>query len=80
MIDNCTLILNDNSNVTNNSIINDAWNTLTAYYLPEGSYDWTVNCTDNSGNTGTDTIKNIIVDITKPSINLTAPNNSVTLN
>ena len=44
--------------------------------MAEGTYSWTVNCTDAAGNTGTVTEKTIYIDVTQPFINLSGPENS----
>ncbi|MBI3027269.1 hypothetical protein HYY70_04080 [Candidatus Woesearchaeota archaeon] len=73
---NCTLILNNNLNVTNLSPINNAQNAIIVYNIAEGSYNWSVNCTDNAGNTGGSNVKNVTIDYTIPSVILNYPNAS----
>jgi hypothetical protein len=73
---NCSLVLNNKINQTNRSITNNAQNTLIVYNISEGPYNWSVNCTDSAGNIGNSSVKNITVDLTEPSINLSAPNNT----
>jgi hypothetical protein len=77
-IANCSLIINQNINITNSTITNNRENNFTAN-LDQGNYDWTVNCSDAAGNIGSAVIeKRIYVDLSYPSINLSAPaNNSV---
>jgi hypothetical protein len=74
-VSNCTVVLNNKLNVTNPSITNNAQNTITAYYLEEGPYNWSINCSDSAGNIGNSSIKNITVDLTEPGIDLIEPGN-----
>ena len=79
-IANCSLVINDVLNQSNQTTItenqeNDIWT-----ILEEGTYNWTVNCTDDSdnNNVGTNTsLKIINVDTTAPSnITLNLPVNN----
>ena len=73
-ISNCTLILNNLPYANITSVTEGVENNITAYNMLNGEYNWTVNCTDLSGNTGTNTsTKRFIVDITPPIMNLTFP-------
>ncbi|MFH1641752.1 MAG: CARDB domain-containing protein [Nanoarchaeota archaeon] len=74
-IDNCSLILNNQLNKTNKSISNNENNTITVYNMPQGRYNWSINCTDSEGNTGNSSTNTIYIDIIKPSINLSVPAN-----
>lgn len=82
-IANCTLVINDALNQTNRTAITKASENSIWTILEEGTYNWTVNCTDTAAtpNTGTNTsVKIINVDITAPNITLTAPaDNNVTI-
>ena len=59
---NCSLILNEKINSTLISAINGTRQNFTAY-LPSGQYNWTVNCTDSSGNVGTTPFFNLTIDV-----------------
>lgn len=74
-VQNCSLIINNSIYTTKNAsqIINNAENNFTVDLVDEGSYLWTVNCTDTSGYTGTDTPRTLFVDLTNPWIMLNAP-------
>ncbi|MEM4245216.1 MAG: hypothetical protein QXR60_03365 [Candidatus Nanoarchaeia archaeon] len=64
-INNCSLIINDEANLTESSITVDAVNNLTTY-LPNGDYLWSVNCTDENNNIGNSEVWNITIDYTAP--------------
>ena len=73
-ITNCTLILNGQPNETLTPIINGAEHNITVSGLQDGTYNWTVNCTDINGNEGTNTsLKIFYVDLTGPNITLNFP-------
>lgn len=74
-IANCSIILNGSINDTKYTaeIVNDEENNFTVTGLTESSYNWTVNCTDNGGYTGTDTPRTIYIDLTDPWIFLNYP-------
>jgi len=78
-ITSCTLILNNQQNVSQATPTNPGFTTLTSN-LSQGFYDWTVNCTDNFGNTGTTNPWTIYIDNTPPTINLTAPPAGLSVN
>jgi len=84
-IANCSLILNNTINTTNTSITESSIINITLF-LNDGSYNWSLNCTDDSNNTNTvaSETRNLTVNITridtqKPNITLFAPANN-TLN
>jgi hypothetical protein len=60
-VKNCTLILNNKRNATNNTVIKDVDMHFDLYNLANKKWMWTVNCTDYSGNTGTTKAWNITV-------------------
>ena len=69
MISNCSLVLNGRINKTNYTITKGVSNNITATNLEENKYEWTINCTDSVGNTGTnDTLRVLYVDFTAPNI------------
>ena len=51
-IANCSLILNGKINKTNYTIIEQGfpfkYNNFTVYDVPDGVYNWSVNCTDTA--------------------------------
>ncbi|MBN2423165.1 hypothetical protein JXB41_08130 [Candidatus Woesearchaeota archaeon] len=71
---NCSLILNNEINLTNTTIYETQWNNFTVYNLPENKYFWTINCTDVNGNIGAAATQKIVyVDNTEPAIQLISP-------
>ena len=72
---NCSLILNDQVNKTNAPIIN---NTLQSFFteLTTDNYNWTVNCTDEENNMGTNlSYRWRSVDVDNPLVTLNVPSN-----
>jgi len=50
---NCSVIINNAINTSNSSeIVKDVNNSINVSGLGEGSYNWSVNCTDSAGNIG----------------------------
>jgi len=74
-VSQCALILNNIINKTNNTVINRANNNFSVTMFNEGYYNWSVNCTDPSGNTGNSSQRIFAVDRTPPGINLSTPVN-----
>jgi hypothetical protein len=73
-IKNCTLVLNDQLNISNTTIFHNQVNNLTPGNLPHNTYYWTVNCSDYRGNIGTNySIKTVYVDRKGPAIDLNFP-------
>ncbi|MEM4245217.1 MAG: tandem-95 repeat protein [Candidatus Nanoarchaeia archaeon] len=70
---NCSLVINDEVNVTDTSPTLDVVNNLTTY-LYDGEYNWSVNCTD-SENEGASETRNLSVriDVTPPNVYLESP-------
>ncbi len=62
-VDNCSLLINNEVNITTDvgNITKDTTQNLTTY-LPNGDYDWSVSCTDNSNNMGTGESRNISIN------------------
>ncbi|MEK6946686.1 MAG: hypothetical protein AABX32_03700, partial [Nanoarchaeota archaeon] len=79
-VSNCSIIINNKLNTTNTSVTNNARNTIIVYNIAEGTYNWSVNCSDSAGNVGNSSTKNITVDLTQPSITLSTPQNEAVLN
>jgi hypothetical protein len=69
----CELIINGETNQTNNIIFNKQNNTFDLNNVPEGEYNWTVACTDNDANTHTPDARSFYIDLTSPSITLNNP-------
>ncbi len=78
----CMLVLNGGKNQTNVTITNGSTNSIVAQNLSEGSYNWTVNCTDPSGNVGINASAFLYtIDLQGPyGFNLTYPANDSFLN
>jgi hypothetical protein len=79
-IANCTLLINGTRNSTNSSrVIESQENNITLTRISEGSYYWTINCTDNSTNRNTGNASNgprlFNVRYPAPTINLEFPSN-----
>ena len=73
-ITNCTLILNGQENETLTTVYEGIENNITLYNLSDGTYNWTVNCTDPNGNEGTNSsVKTFYIDLTGPNITLNQP-------
>lgn len=73
-ITNCTLTLDNRANATNFTVEEDIANNFTLV-LPEGVYDWGVNCTDGYLNTNQSETRRITVDINPANITLNFPVN-----
>lgn len=72
----CRLVINNTLNQSNASaVLNDQHNNITAA-VGEGSWLWTVNCTNNDGNTGTNDSYALFVDSVSPIVTLNAPNDN----
>ncbi|MBR9706414.1 hypothetical protein GOV14_05240 [Candidatus Pacearchaeota archaeon] len=78
---NCSLYVNGQYNQSNaTTIVNGEINNFSVNNLPDGLYNWTVNCTDTSNYTDQDTPRDFYVDTTFPQLFLNAPgNNNVSL-
>jgi hypothetical protein len=72
---NCTVVLDGAANATNRTpVTNGTAANITIAGLGEGIHPWTVNCTDPSGNVGTNaTGRNITIDLSPPNISLITP-------
>ncbi|MFH1850206.1 MAG: Ig-like domain-containing protein [archaeon] len=73
-IENCTLILNNQLNESNQTaVVEGGVNSITLTRLPNGQYSWTVNCTDDSSNknTGTFAARNLSVEFDTAAPNTT---------
>ena len=80
-IQSCTIIINGVANETLNTILNAQENNITVNGLTNGAYNWDVNCTDFSGNTGNNvTGKIIYIDLQGPYIELGVPEEGETFN
>jgi len=51
-VTNCSLIINGLINITNNSIDKSTTNYFYMYEVPVAQYNWSINCSDNTGNIG----------------------------
>ncbi|MBR9676008.1 hypothetical protein GOV05_03300, partial [Candidatus Woesearchaeota archaeon] len=70
---NCSLILNSSINETKYIIDKTSTNNISSV-ISDGVWSWTINCTDNWNNTGTNTTSRTLkIDTTPPSINLENP-------
>jgi hypothetical protein len=64
-IDNCSLIINHEVNITNESITTNVIQNITLNNLETNQYNWTINCTDFAGNVGTNETLSVHVVPTK---------------
>ncbi|MBS3110332.1 hypothetical protein J4227_07425 [Candidatus Woesearchaeota archaeon] len=75
-VESCTLIINSTANVTNSTISMGQQNQFQQAF-PEGSYTWSVNCTDDVGNEGTNSTQwQFYVDSSAPNPVITYSNNT----
>ncbi len=80
------LILNGTNNETDYTLINEELNDFNLTNLPDGTYTWTVNVTDNSGLSTIPTAWTFTIDTTAPLITINHPNtetlswNNITFN
>ncbi|MBR9677100.1 hypothetical protein GOV04_03095 [Candidatus Woesearchaeota archaeon] len=76
LIANCTLILNDTRNETILNVLNNTETNISTT-ITDGVWSWTVNCTDENNNEGTNFTKKIVkVDTQPPQIKLELPGNN----
>jgi hypothetical protein len=69
----CSLLINGAVNKTITNPKNAAQTNITVAGFVNGSYTWSLNCTDLFGNIGNTTNKTLLIDTLPPWINLTAP-------
>jgi hypothetical protein len=68
---NCSLYLNGEFNQSNSTEVNESGtNNFTLSGLSDGLYNWTVNCTDDTGSSVQPSERNFYVDTTPPTVNL----------
>ncbi|MBI5046845.1 S8 family serine peptidase, partial [Candidatus Micrarchaeota archaeon] len=72
---NCSLYFNSTLNRTNSSVLN---NTLTNFTLnlSEGTYNWSIRCTDQAGNTNLSQNRNLTIDLSSPTLSIISPANT----
>ncbi|MFH1506365.1 MAG: Ig-like domain-containing protein, partial [archaeon] len=75
-LSNCSLIFNGDVNQTKNAtqLTNYSNNNFTLNSIPEGVYNWTVNCTDTGGQSNQPKIWNLTIDMTAPTVQAHDPN------
>jgi len=73
-VSNCSLITNNNINITNNSITESITNNFTQTFI-EGDYNWSVNCSDALNSINNSEGRSFRVDLTFPTI----PNSSANM-
>ncbi|MGV8150807.1 MAG: CARDB domain-containing protein [Candidatus Woesearchaeota archaeon] len=80
-ISSCELIFDDQLNDTRSGVFSGVQSNFSIVGVPNGIHTWTANCTDPSGNEGTNsTPKYLIIDLDGPSINLLNPVNGQFMN
>ncbi|MEM4245501.1 MAG: LamG domain-containing protein, partial [Candidatus Nanoarchaeia archaeon] len=82
-LDNCTLIINEEINMTDTTMQKDTPGQNFTVYLPNADYLWSINCTDSSNNIGSSETRNLSVDYisaesTPPIVNLELPEDNTT--
>ncbi len=76
IINNCSLIINGQINSTNNTIYPGVQNNFTVTGFGNGTYYWSINCTDPSSNTGNSVQRILLIDQIAPVIILYDPANN----
>jgi hypothetical protein len=77
---NCSLILNNGINQTNQSIVRGTPNTFSINNMAEGYYTWSVNCTDSFNFTGSSSTRNFTIDATPPAVYLNTSSGTIFTN
>jgi len=72
-VSSCELIIDGVINQSSSSIVPDVETSLSINSMSAGLVQWSVNCTDPSSNEGASEIRNFIIDLNGPQINLTSP-------
>ena len=72
-ISNCSLVINSSINWTNTTVAESIDQNFTSTNFADGLYTWAVKCYDDLGNFNTSKSRNITVDTSAPSVNLTNP-------
>jgi len=67
LVPNCSLIINSNNNLTDESVQRVVEQNF-SLVLPNGVYNWSVNCTDAVGNTGSSATYNLTIEVFSPNI------------
>jgi parallel beta-helix repeat protein len=77
---NCSLYINNILNKTNSSVINGSITSFQVTGLTDGSYNWKINCSDQSGNSNVSETRTFTVDTIKPSITINSPSSNSFVN
>jgi hypothetical protein len=72
---NCSLIINGRMNQTNATVVNGTMNNFTLTGLAEGSYEWSINCTDFVGNINSSDTRFLYIDYYAPKVVRYTPQN-----
>lgn len=75
----CSLVINDTTNISDVSTAN---NTLTNYTLRmnQGTYNWSINCSDRAENVNTSATFTFSIDVNAPDVTVTSPLNDTYTN
>ncbi len=76
----CSLILNEDINQTNSSVLNGTITEFIIEQIVDGEYNWSINCTDHRSGENSSEIRGVIIDTVFPVINLDYPGNNSWLN
>jgi len=81
-ISNCSLVINDAANATNSSVSEGIVQYFRVVGMPDGFYNWSINCTDNSTNYNTNSSlkRALTIDTAGPEIILSNPLSSTEWN
>ncbi|PIZ50896.1 hypothetical protein COY27_05430 [Candidatus Woesearchaeota archaeon CG_4_10_14_0_2_um_filter_33_13] len=63
---NCSVLINDTINQTNSSTINGTETSFTISGFINGTYNWNINCTDNSNNSNISETRTFAIDTAAP--------------
>jgi hypothetical protein len=78
-LSNCSLIINGIRNQTNTTPTVGVQNNFKLYNILDGTYTWSINCTDNTSTTGASAQRTFNIDRGLPSIVLTTPDVDATV-
>ncbi|MFW6449953.1 MAG: Ig-like domain-containing protein, partial [Nanoarchaeota archaeon] len=69
----CDLIINEEINESAIKSVNDTYTNYTVDNIEQGQHSWSVNCTDDAGNSNQSAVYDFTVDTTNPPIELYKP-------
>jgi len=60
-ITSCSLIINNQFNLSDNSITGNIAQNITLTNIGIGAYNWSINCSDSSGNIANSSVRNVVI-------------------